>query len=577
MAFDAGMLAAVVHEANGRLRGCKIEKIHGPSRDEVVFTFRPSYEGEGGRLLISAGANSPRMQMTEADISNPAQPPVFIQLLRKQLAGARLIEIRQQGFERAAELVFEARDELEFKTSRILVCEIMGKYSNVILLDGQKKILAAIKTVDITTSQKRQVIPGMIYEAPPAQDKADPMTETRDGFMTKYAEFSGAPDKFALNAYIGVSPLVSREIAFGCEGDAESLWERFSRFTETVRTCAFEPTLLRDADGKPCEYCFMPISQYGGSLTAEKTDSFCKLLDLYFDERGRADRTRQRAHDLIKLIENARGRLERKTEALRRDVAACADKDKYKRYGDLITANMRSVSKGASLVTLIDYYDEEMPSVAVELDPRLTPSQNAQKYYKKYNKLKTGEIELEKQLEIAENELKYIRSVADEFSRAESEGDIAEIKRELHDAGYGKQMRDYAPSKVKEGRPLEFRTSGGYRVLCGKNNVQNERLTHKTASKGDYWFHVNDAHGSHVVLFCDGQPEPPARDFTEAATIAAYYSEKRGGRNVEVDYTLVKNLKKPPAAKPGFVIYHTNYSAFVTPDADLVRSLAANA
>ncbi|MBQ7161127.1 MAG: NFACT family protein [Clostridia bacterium] len=573
MAFDAGMLAAVVHEANGCLRGCKIEKIHGPSRDEVVISFRPSYEGEGGRLLISAGANSPRMQMTDAEISNPAQPPVFIQLLRKQLAGARLLEIKQQGFERAAELVFEARDELEYKTIRYLVCEIMGKYSNIILLDGNRKILAAIKTVDITTSQKRQIIPGMIYENPPAQDKSDPLCESREDFIEKFAQNTAAPDKFILYGYMGVSPLVAREIACGCEGDGEKLWESFSRFTEVVKTNDFKPVLVRDEEGKPCEYCFMPVAQYGSSRVTEECASFAELLDKYFAERGRLDRTKQRAHDLLKMIQNTESRLARKIEALRGDISACSEKEKYKRFGDLITSNMHAIKKGAAVVSLVDYYDEDMPAVTVTLDPRLSPSQNSQRYYKKYNKLKTGETELAKQLDIAENELSYIRSVADEFSRAESESDIAEIKRELYEAGYGKQMRNYAPAKAKETKPLEFRTSGGYRVLCGKNNIQNDRLTHKIASKGDFWFHIKNAHGSHVIMLCDGLAEPDAADFTEAATIAAYYSEKREGKNVEVDYTLVRNLKKPPAAKPGFVIYHTNYSAVVTPDADKVRSL----
>ena len=380
MAFDAGMLAAVINEANACLRGCKIEKIHGPSRDEVVITFRPSYEGEGGRLLISAGANSPRMQITRAEISNPAQPPIFIQLLRKHLAGARLTEIRQQGFERAAELVFEARDELEFKTTRYLVCEIMGKYSNIMLLDAGRKILAAVKTVDITTSHKRQVIPGMIYEAPPAQDKADPMTETHDGFIDKFARSVSAPDKFVLGSYMGVSPLVAREIANGCEGDGEILWENFCIFVDRVKNADFVPTLIRDGDGKPSEYCFMPIAQYGGSATVERMQSFAELLDVYFSERVRIDRTKQRAQDLYKLIENTSSRLERKLEALRSDIAACADKEKYKKQGDLITSNLHAIPKGASTVRLVDYYDESMPEVTVELDPRLSAAQNAQRY-----------------------------------------------------------------------------------------------------------------------------------------------------------------------------------------------------
>lgn len=573
MAFDAGMLAAVAHEIEERVGGARIEKIHGPSRDEVVIIFRPDRGRPGARLLISAGANSPRIQITDAEISNPAQPPIFIQLLRKHLGGGKLTEVRQQGFERALELVFEAHDELEFRTTRYLICEIMGKYSNIMLCDANRKILAAIKTVDITTSQKRQVIPGMIYEQPPAQDKRDPLNENKESFISLFDESSASVERFVMNNYMGVSPLVSRELALGCEGDGEMLWQNFCVFTDRIKNKDFTPTLIRDADGKPCEYCFMPITQYGGTYTVETPDNFGRLLDGYFTERGRVDRVRQKAADLFKLLENARARLERKLESLRTDIAACADMESYKRFGDLITSNMYLIEKGARSARLIDYYDENMPEVNVTLDSRLSASQNAQKYYKKYNKLKKGEVELTKQIALAESELVYINSVADEFSRAESETDISEIRRELYEAGYAQRMKNYTPPKMKESKPLEFRTDGGYRVLCGRNNIQNDRLTHKLADRGDYWFHVKDAHGSHAVMFCAGEDDPPAEDFTQAAMIAAYYSEFREGKNVEVDYTLVRNLKKPPSAKPGYVIYHTNYSAVVTPDAETVERL----
>ena len=573
MAFDAGMMTAVANEISERLVGCKIEKIYGPSRDEVLIHFRPFGGREGGRLLICAGANSPRIQLTRAEISNPAQPPVFIQLLRKHLTGAKLIEARQQGFERAVELVFEAHDEMEFRTTEFLIVEIMGKYSNVMLCDSGRKILSAIKVVDITTSQKRQVLPGMIYEEPPKQDKFDPFEENESGFVRKYNEYQGAPDKFVLQIYAGISPLVAREITHDCEGDAYAAWGSFENFRRIVASKEYVPTLVRDDTGNPCEYSFMPIRQYGSDRT-ERADDFADLLDKYFAERSRTERTLQRARDLHKLIENASARLCRKLDALRGDLADCAGKEDLKRKGDLITSNIHVIKRGDSVVTVTDYYDEAMPQVTISLDARLSPSANAQKYYKKYNKLKTAEVELSRQIATAETELDYIRSVADEFSRAEGEAEIAEIKREMYAAGYGRQMRNYTPQKVKDGAPREFVTDGGYRLLCGRNNLQNDRLVHRTASKGDYWFHVKDAHGSHVVMLCDGMPEPGVEDFTQAAMVAAYYSEQRSGKNVEVDYTLVRNLKKPPQAKPGFVIYHTNYSAVVTPDREAVERIA---
>lgn len=573
MAFDAGMLAASADEIRTCLCGCKIEKIHGPSRDEVLIAFRPSFDKEGGRLLICVGANSPRVQMTHAEISNPPQPPSFVLLLRKHLSGARLVNVSQPGFERVVEFEFEARDELEFRTSRTLVAEIMGKYSNLMLLDRDRRIIAAVKTVDLTTSHKRQVIPGMIYEYPPAQDKSDPLTETRGGFHEKFLKNETAADKFILNNYKGVSPLVSREIAYGCGGGEDTLWNSFCDFVKRIEERRFEPVLVRDPDGKPCEYCFMPVRQYGRSFPCETLSSFADLLDAYFSERGRSDRIRQRAHDLHKLIENSEARLARKIEALRADVAACAEKDEIKKTGDLINSNLHAIPRGSARVTLTDYYDESMPEITVTLDPRLTPAQNAQKYYKKYAKLKNGEKELAVQLEKAVAELDYIKSVDDEFSRAETESDISEIKHELYGAGYGQRMKNYSPSKQKESKPLKFVTSGGYVVLCGRNNIQNDVLTHRTASRGDCWFHVKKAHGSHAVMICDGLPEPDVSDFTQAAMIAAYYSEKRNGKNVEVDYTQVKNLKKPAGSKPGFVIYNTNYSAVVNPDGEAVLAM----
>ncbi len=559
MAFDAGMLSACVHELKNIIVGARVDKIYQPGREELVFNLRPEGRRENVKLLMSAGANTPRINITGLSLQNPAVPPMFTQLLRKHLQSARITNIEQLGFERACRIDFEARDDMNFKTRKSIVCEIMGKYSNIIFCDADMRIISAIKIVDLTTSHKRQVLPGMAYEMPPSQDKVNPLTETKEGFETALSQWQGDVSKMITSRYMGISALVAREIAL--KGD----WDAFKSVIDRIANNDYLPVLLRDGDGVPKEYCFMPITQYGGSMEHQVCDSFGELIDSYFDERERTDRIKQKASDLFKLIENAIARLEKKTALQQEDLKNCSDKEKYKRYGDLITSNIYALKRGMNKATLIDYYDPDMKEVTVPLDYRLDPASNAQKYYKKYNKLKKAEIELRKQIDISAVELEYLYSVLESFDRAEGELEINEIRRELYESGYGSRMKNYTQVKQQQTKPLEFETTNGYRVLCGKNNTQNERLTFKLAAKGDYWFHAKNMPGSHVIMFCDGMEEPPAEDFTEAAVIAATHSKASDKASVEVDYTLVKNIKKPAGSKPGFVIYHTNYSAYVTP------------
>lgn len=568
MAFDAGMLAACVFELKNKIIGAKVDKIYQPGREELVFNLRPEGKKENLRLLMSAGANTPRINITSLSLQNPAVPPMFTQLLRKHLQGGRIINVEQLGFERACRIDFEAHDDMNFKTRKSLVCEIMGKYSNIIFCNEDMKIISAIKIVDLTTSQKRQVLPGMYYELPPSQDKIDPLNETKESFISAIYEYSGDISKFITSRYMGISSLVAREIAL-----SDNVWDSFSSVINRIKSCDFIPCILRDEEGKPKEYSFMPIAQYSGKYTCNECQSFGELIDSYFDERERSDRIKQKASDLFKLLENAITRLEKKTSLQQEDLRNCADKDKLKHYGDLITSNIYALKRGMNSAEIIDYYDPDMPTVKVPLDWRLDPSSNAQKYYKKYNKLKKAEIELNKQIEISARELDYLYSVLESFDRAEGELEINEIRQELYESGYGSRMKNYVHVKQQQTKPLEFETTNGYRVLCGKNNTQNDKLTFKIASKGDYWFHAKNMPGSHVILLCDGMEEPPAIDFTEAATIAATHSKAGDKAIVEVDYSLAKNIKKPAGAKPGFVIYHTNYSANVAPDKAVCEKL----
>lgn len=581
MAFDAGMIAAITNELNEKIIDAKVEKVQQPEKDQITLVLHSGRETQ--RLLISAGANAPRIALTSAIQENPTAAPMFCMLLRKHLGGAKVTSVRQLEFERAIEIAFSAYDELGFPCEKYLIAEIMGKYSNIIFCTKDKKIISALKIIDFSTSQKRQILPGMAYTMPPPQDKRNPLDEKREEFLALY-EVSplSSPEKFILANYLGISSLVAREIAFCANSvnDGEKLWSEFDAVMARIREKRFVPVMIKDKNNgmKPVEYCFYPIKQYGPDFECTELESFGALIDGYFSERDRSDRIKQRAGDILNLLTHAENRLIKKTELQKQDIKECEQKDQYKEYGDLITSNLYRLERGMKNVSLTDYYTDPPREVTLELDSRLTPSQNAQRYYKKYNKAKKTETELTHQIELSQAELEYIGTVFDSLTRAENENDLAEIRRELFESGYASRMKSYTAAKMKPSKPIELHTSGGYRLLVGKNNSQNDYVTTKAAGKNDYWFHVKNIPGSHVIMFADSNPEregeePTERDFTEAATVAAYYSKAREGENVAVDYTLIRNVKKPAGSKPGFVIFTKNWTAYVTPDEKLVKSL----
>ncbi len=581
MAFDAGFVAAVVDELNRTVLNARIEKVTQPDRDAIVLQVHPDRAAvdvrESLKLLFDAGSNNPRIGFTKASFENPKTAPMFCMLLRKHLNGARIAAVRQLGFERAVEIEIDSHDDLGFPCKKYLVSETMGKCSNLIFLNQDRVIAGALKTVDFSTSQKRQILPGIRYELPPLQSgKVTPLGADRETFLRERAAFEGTDEKFIMGHYLGVSPLIAREISFRAGGrGAEALWEEFFRIYENVRTGVFEPVLLRDAKtNAPTEYSFTRILQYGDTVVTEIRPHFSDLTDEYFGERTRLEHLRQRSSDILRILTNAETRLNKKIALQTADLAACAEKDKWKNAGDLITANMYLLKKGMEKASLPDYSTGEAVMRDVTLDSRLTPAQNAQKYYKKYNKAKSAETALTLQLELARNELEYVHTVFDALTRAECETDLEEIRRELYQSGYASKMKNYRAAKPTQPKPMSFRTTGGFTVLCGKNNSQNDHITHKLAGKGDLWFHVHGIPGSHTVLFCDGE-EPGEQDYTEAAIIAATYSKAPREQKVAVDYTRVKNVKKPPASKPGFVTYSTNYSAYVTADEALCQRLRA--
>lgn len=576
MAFDAGMLACTLSEIRKTVLGARVERVFMPARDEIILSLRLP---EGGkRLLINAGANHPHLGLSEIQKENPAVPPMLCMLLRKHLQGAKLSGVRQLGFERVAVLEFDARDEMGFSTVRRLYCEIMGKYSNLIFTDEADKILSVLNPVDFSTSSRRQVLPGMRYELPPSQEKTDPITASSTEFeaLLSSAPPEGKAEKWILLTFSGISAAVAREIVFSATGRTDALVSDcsagrlkacFFEVMSAVREENFSPCMVSDGN-VPVEYAFLPLLQYTG-YEIKEFSSAGELLDAFFGAREKVENIRRRAADILHLLGNAEARITKKLNLQRAELAECEKGALYKKQADLITANLHAVKAGSSRVELTDYEDYRpdgsFGTCAVELDPRLTPAANAQRLYKKYNKSKNARVELTRQIALGEEELAYLASVNASLAHAETSADLAEVREELYRTGFASKMKHYAaPKKQPAPAVAEFRTSGGYRVLCGKNNLQNEYITHKLAGKTDYWFHVKNRPGSHVVLFSEGT-EPPERDFTEAAEIAALYSSAEGS-NIEVDYTLVKNLRKPPNAKPGFVIYHTNWSCVVTPD-----------
>ena len=586
MAFDAGMLACVLSEIRGRALGARVERVFQPERDEIVLQMR-GYDGPC-RILINAGASNPRLCLSHSQRENPMTPPMLCMLLRKHLQGAKLSAVRQEGFERVAVLDFDTRDEMGFACTRRLIVEMMGKYSNLIFAAEDNRILAALHTVDFSMSGLRQILPGMKYELPPKQDKENPLSVDRDRLRAMLSDVAGEErplDKWILSSFMGISAAIAREIAYRatgatdtplCRCEEDRLIDAFFEMTDAIREEHFTPgTVLKD--GLPIEYAFCELRHYGAGFSFCPYESIGLLLDDFFQTRDREQRIRQRAADVLKILTNADNRIRKKLTLQREELEACEKGEEYKKYADLITANLYQLKKGMTRAELTDYEDYRedgtFGSCVITLDGRLTPAANAQQYYKKYNKSKTAKHELTRQIELGEAELRYIDTVFDALSHAETAADLAEIREELYRSGYASRMKHYTASrKATAPTVMQFRTTGGFRVLCGKNNLQNEHITHKLAEKNDYWFHVKGMPGSHAVMLCEGR-EPDVGDFTEAAEIAAHFSKGAGASNVEVDYTLVRHVKKPPATKPGFVIYHTNWSCIVTPNEEKIQAM----
>ena len=576
MPLDAICLQGVVGELAPQLTGSRIEKIQQPARDQIILLLRGSR-----RLFLNAGANQPRIHLTEQLRDNPSQPPMFCMLLRKHLSGGIIESVRQEPLERVVTLTVLASDEMGERSRFTLVWEGMPRRANLILCDRDGRIIDCLRRVDLEAEQDRQVLPGLFYRLPTRQNKRSPLSVTEEEFAALLGRAApDAPlDAWLLDTFTAISPLVARELTVRACGSTDApvsqgnaLWDVFSRWQRNVNENTFTPTLIK-RNGSLADFTYGPVTQYGTYAETEIYDSFSHLLDDFYEKREQAERVKQKGRDLLKTATTARDRVRRKLAAQEKEMAACLDRDHLRICGELITANLYRMERGQSRLTAQNYYDENCADVDIPLDVRLSPQENAARYFKQYAKAKTAEKYLTAQLQRGREELQYLESVLQELAQAESEQDFNDIRTELTDGGYLRGRGKKQPGFQRASKPREFRSSAGLRILVGRNNRQNDRLTTKDADKRDIWLHTQKIHGSHVIL-CTGGAEPDEQSLMEAASLAAYFSQAQGSTKVPVDYTPVKFVKKPAGAKPGMVIYTTYQTMLADSDEELVKRLA---
>ncbi len=580
MALDGAFLRHIKQELEGQLLGSRVDKVYQPNREELLIAFR-SREA-ACKVLFSARANSARVHFTTIPLENPKQPPMLCMLLRKKLLGAKVVAIRQPELERLLHFDFDSINELGDHVTLTLTMEVMGRYSNIILSDEEGKIIDALKRVDAEMSSQRLVLPGLTYRLPPPQSKLCPLSTVSQQVVEALKALPRDMElsKGYLAVLQGVSPIVCRELAYrvgrGREltvktMDEEQLFRAgffYQQMRDTVEEVSGKPYMAVNLQGKPMDFSFLEIHQYGTAAVVKEAESFSQLLDDFYRERDKQERMRVREQDLLKLLSTHSERLSRKIGVQRGELEQCADRDGLRVAGDLISANMYQLEKGAQSADLANFYEEDAPLVHIKLDPALTPSQNAQKYYKEYRKAKTAEEKLTEQISLAEQELEYLETVLDALARAETERDLSEIRAELQEQGYLRKLRSKKEKPAAISAPMKFTTSDGFTVLVGRNNRQNDKLTLKTANNNDIWFHTKNIPGSHTVLVTEGK-SPTETAMTEAAQLAALHSRAKDSAQVPVDYTQIRNVSKPVGAKPGMVIYVNYKTIYVTPSQEI--------
>lgn len=574
MAFDGITIAAMVRELNNNLAGGRINKIAQPEGDELMITARGT-EGQK-RLLLSASASLPLIYFTEKNKISPLTAPNFCMLLRKHIGSARIAGIRQPGLERVVEFDLEHLNELGDPCKKMLILELMGKHSNLIFCDDKNMILDSIKHVSSHMSSVREVLPGREYFITKTQDKWDPLTITQEEFLEKVCKNPVSAAKALYSSLTGLSPVIAEELCYRASVDGNDsilslneiscihLYHTLQRMMEDVKEGNFTPNIIYRGE-EPVEYGVLLFQQYGPEYHSVSFDSVSSMLETYYASKNILTRIRQKSADLRKIVQTALERNRKKLILQQKQMKDTAKKEKYRVYGELINTYGYNLPEGSKSFQALNYYTNE--EITIPLDETLTPAQNSKKYFDRYTKLKRTEEALTTQLADTESEIEHLESISNALDIARSESDLAQIKEELTQYGYIKRHfsgKKGAKMQAKS-KPFHYISSDGFDIYVGKNNFQNDELTFKFATGNDWWFHAKKMAGSHVVVKTkDG--ELPDRTFEEAGRLAAYYSKGRTAPKVEIDYIQKKHVKKPGGAKPGFVVYYTNYSLMAEPD-----------
>ena len=571
MPLDSICISGLQKELSGRILGGRIDKVQQPERDMILLSLRA--ERENLKLLLAAGTGNARIHVTGASFENPAEPPMFCMLLRKHLVGARILEIRQPDWERMLILELDTRNELGVSARKQLVVEMIGRSANIILVGEDGRIIDCLRRTDFAGDALRRMQPGMIYRLPPKQEKALFFTASSEERREMLAgvDRDTPIDKRLMDRFSGLSPLICREMAARCGGDWDLLPLQLDALADTVAAGELSPTLL-SRNGKPADYSFLPLRQYGPEAENESFASFSALLDAFYTRRDKQEQQRRRAHDLARSVKTARDRMARKLQNQYEEYKRTDTRDQVLRKAELVTANLYRIRRGDRELRCQDYYEPDCPEITIPLDGLKTPQQNAAAMFKEYRKLKGAREHLSVLIGENEQQLDYLNSVLRLLEQAESEKDLSDLRRELIQTGILRPGKSAKADRSKPQAPLRFISEEGFEILVGRSNVQNDELTTKLALRSDLWLHVQKIHGSHVILRCDGE-QPGEQSILQAAAIAAYYSQAREGGKVPVDYTQIRYVKKPSGSLPGKVIY-TNYrSVVVQADEALVQRL----
>ncbi len=583
MAFDGVMLRLVKRELEEKLILGRADKIHQPTRDEIIITMR-TYKG-AFKLMISSKADASRINITNAVVENPKQPPMFCMLMRKHIGSGKLVALRQREFDRVLFLDFEALNEMGDLVTVSLAVEIMGRHSNLIMIDQNGKIIDALKRVSPDMSSVRTVMPGMRYELPPPQDKISPESTVEEIEERLFSsDRDVALSKLLLENIEGISPVISREIShFVTRGrdtikseitaeERDRLRFYLKNFTSVVKgEVLATPTIISTLQGVLKDVAFLPINQYSSAMLTKEYGDFSEMLDAFYGGKDAGDRMRQRSNDLLKLIAARSDRVTRKLAVQKKELLELAERDRLREIGDILSANLHMLEKGLESITLQNFYSEGLEDIEIALDSKLTPTQNIQKYYIEYRKADTAEKMLHELLKEGSAEQEYLDNVFDLLARAKTDAELTAIREELAEGGYIRHQSGKKGS-VKLA-PLKYISSDGFTILCGRNNLQNDKLTLKDSKNYDLWLHTQKIPGSHVVILSEGK-EIPNKTIEEAAIIAATNSKAGNSAKVPVDYTQIRYVKKHPANKPGLVNYDNFKTAIVDPDEKLLESLA---